>query len=251
MRLNEIHQLMEENGFYLHRSTGRHDVWRDNFGNQYPTSRAGAGRGRTAANIEAAVKRMVKSRVNPGDPANWLPIKKEEEVQTLTSKPFEALRPPTRFIVTPKVATAVVHEPVKQVTREEEPKMEEKEKPSRAKYDAATRARVWGRMAELYNLGGSNQEIADKMKDEGYKLPDRVTPMERGYVQRSVHQMVIEGRLRSKALPTPPAPVEVPAKVTTTAALKRVLPEFVLTILTDPEMSADKKIRLLMAYAED
>jgi predicted RNA binding protein YcfA (HicA-like mRNA interferase family) len=249
VRVREVHLLMEENGFSLHRSTGRHDIWRDAHGNQYPTSKGSVVKPRTAKNIEAAVKRMVKSRVNPGDPGNWLPIKKEEEVQALKHSPFEALRPPTRFVIRTK-AEAVAHEPAKQETRNEEPKMEEKQKPSRAKYDAATRARVWGRIAELYNLGGSNEEIAHKMLEEGYRGPDG-KPMSRGYVQRSVHQMVLEGRLRSKSLPPPPVTSPAAPVATATKSGSHKLPEFVLTILTDPDMTAEKKVRMLMAYAED
>jgi hypothetical protein len=83
MRQAEIRKHLEDNGFHVVRDDGPHIIWRDDYGNQYPTTRGGLV-GRAEYNFEADVKRMVRQRHPEGFrmeqkktdfsrpvPANW------------------------------------------------------------------------------------------------------------------------------------------------------------------------------------
>lgn len=134
------------------------------------------------------------------------------------------------------------------------------------KYDPITRAKFRARIRELRNIGLSVPETVIKLNEEGWKTPNGdaielyTVANHLTAIRKEDEKMAAEKKAAKKAAAeTPPPPRELPGhygtlppvKGTAMAPVSSKLPAFVIEILTNPEFSDSKKIKMLMVYLED
>jgi hypothetical protein len=108
----------------------------------------------------------------------------------------------------------------------------------RHKYDSVTRKRVWGEISRLMAAGLASPLITEELRRQGIKLPDGKSEMTQGYVAKTMYHL--HKTQEQGAVKISPAP-----KIKSDR-----LPQAVLSVLTDPSLNAEQKVRMIIAYAE-
>lgn len=111
------------------------------------------------------------------------------------------------------------------------------------KYSPDDRQRMRGRISVLRGIGHTGSQIFQIMKMEGFKAPDG-SEFKLFHVTNAVAAMKEQKPKNISPVRATPPPVQ-------RVEIQKKLPGFVLDILTSPELTDAKKVKLLMAYAED
>lgn len=240
-------------GFWVLRDHGRHVIWTDGT-SQISQSGSSHLAAPAETNFRAQLARAIRAR-----PA---PPKKEEPMKVSLAE-IASSKWPAR---PPEAPSAPAADPEPSAPPPQIPSPPEA-KPTKTyvKYDAVTRARLWRRVAELYRQGQTIAQITLRLQEEGFRTPDGSMPITTDNVYGSIQRIAAHpmwmgtlGRKIILASPAPkpappsppPAPTPVAAVVVEAPKAKPRLPDAVLSILTDPELSDTQKVRMISAYAE-
>lgn len=231
MTPGQIKRLMSSKGFVLKRQGGRHAIYTDGF-TTIPVSRGTTRSVRNQRNIIAEIERAVKNRPKVVE-IEALP-KEEKEVVDIT-----------RFNIGRQEAMPAPGALIKPQPNGHDPKPEEAVK--RTKYDGITRRRIESRVIELYNNGAKDvNSLHRALIGEGIMNPDGVNPIGSDRVRYFMNTLLEAGII--KQVIVPPRPDAGP--MSSAHRKPGRLPDTIMGILTDPELTAEQKIRMISAYAE-
>lgn len=104
------------------------------------------------------------------------------------------------------------------------------------KYDGVTRAKVWARIEDLMKAGLPSPKIAAAMQAEGFRMPDGDTPITQTYITHTMNYLA--------------KTVKVTHGIEPEAKKGGRLPSTCEGILTDPNLNAEQKVKMLIAYAD-
>lgn len=272
----EAEKFLEEHGFALYRTNGKHHIYIDEIG-QRVTAHCTLSDWRGQKNHEARVRRKVRYREEA------LAKRREEEMKILirsgqdgSTKVIERSgyresgdEPPLRNSLGPILANALSKPGVPE-PKPDKPSShrapEWKGNPEHGgRWEPDYKAAVGMRILELHYENKSFHEIAAQMTKEGYKsgrglelspshvrniyveLERTTRPAESGYTKPAPEEPKVN---------TPSFEIEEPkeqkmVQIVKEAPEPKKLPDFVLAILKDASLSDSKKIKMLLLYAED
>ena len=108
---------------------------------------------------------------------------------------------------------------------------------SYSKYTAANRIKVYGHIIRLAQQGKTNAEIAEDLTALGFKHPSGVPLAEKPGIVSQVLNRYAKNKL-----------AEFPFKAAKPTCIR--LPETLVSIMTDPSLTAEQKVKMTLAYAD-
>jgi hypothetical protein len=283
LTLKQVERLMRHEGFELVRQgAGGKKIWWDGF-TRICTPHGDIRGFNDEKCLYKQLRNAKQKRLESGavsEPTPFIPVKQESEPLKTTIGEAMSVSVLRRPSPEPRAVTPVPA-PKPYVSPDPAPVAPAPRKKTHGhkKYDSATRFKVWGRIRELAKKGHGTPAIANIMRSEGVLLPDGETLIDSDYVSAALTRMneqeaagITTGTMasilleeererREEQAASEPAPEPAPepakvaafqaAAVATPTKTVTALPAFVLEILTNPDFSAEKKVRLLLAYAED
>lgn len=235
MTPKQIIRYIEDQGFIIKRHGARHLIYTDGT-TTIPVSRGSTRSVRNVRNIIAEIDRAVRQRPVTAKPER----EKEDEkmdIERFNARRLDAHTAPGAAIK--PLANGHAKEPLVTI---EEPAQEK-----RKRYDPITKRKLEARIMALYAEGHHEpSDVHRALVSEGF--PDShgtgIIGMER--VRYFLHMLLETGVI--KQVVVAPKTVAQPSAVAARGPSR--MPDTCMGILTDPSLTAEQKVRMLLAYVE-
>lgn len=249
MKPRELEQYMRDNGFIPKRRTATGTLWYDgrayvNVAQRYTSPTA-------QKNLEADVKRIVRNRAADA-------IQGEPKVDTpkaITPKPVSLTH---RMAIEP-LPNGHAKEPLISLAHPERQQGPRKPSKTCRRFTAAKQHMIYREIYRMNLQGKDSVTIAVALHDSGERMSDG-SPFEAAYINSALHNMEHpywaerrESWRKEFSAPQPasvaPAPVQQPVAPAPVQATKsaRQIPSWMAAFLTDPELTAQEKIEMILA----